>query len=85
MTYPAEDKNCRVCGARGVTEFHVTRCEQRAAEHHSVTRAATEAGVDLMRALDLLAHVRSGRGDDPAAIVRAVIDLGWRPVIGAGS
>lgn len=85
MTFPDHDLTCHVCSTRGVNAWHITRCEARRAEDQAVVRRAQEQGVPSVKALDLLAHVRSGRFDDPAAIVAVVMDLGWRPVIGGAS
>ncbi|GAB2762839.1 hypothetical protein [Nocardioides pakistanensis] len=85
MTFPDNDLTCHVCSNRGVNAWHITRCEARRAEDQAVVRRAQEQGVSSVKALDLLAHVRSGRTDDPAAIVAVVLDLGWRPVIGGAS
>lgn len=76
---------CPTCGNRGVDAWHVSRCAYQADLRQRLTERATERGVEAQPALDLWAHLRNIGDDGTLALERAltVIDLGWRPVVGA--
>lgn len=75
--------NCPACGGRDVTESHLHRCqiittERSAAEAHGETY-----GVPAVTTADLWAHLgHIASPQDATRIVRQVLDLGWRPVVG---
>lgn len=76
--------NCPACGGRDATESHLRRCqivttERRAAAAYGGTYAVPGVTTDDLWAH--LGHVASPQ--DATRIVRQVLDLGWRPVVGS--
>lgn len=77
---------CPTCRAADVDERHAVRCEllyetSAAAVKHG---RSDEVMIHGQKTRDLWAHIHTRTSDPEAArdIVRAVIDLGWRPVVG---
>lgn len=76
---------CPTCGQQDVDALHPARCAYEASIVRQLEQHAEACGVPAVAARDLLAHLRS-LGDDRAnALKRAktVMDLGWRPAVGA--
>jgi hypothetical protein len=74
-----------VCGDRDPGESHDRgRCERRDVSRRVVVSKAEKNGIPAATAIDLWAHLRTPRDDgtDAAFDAAAVIDLGWRPVVG---
>lgn len=78
---------CPVCGARDVEAVHVARCTYRHTFRRDVQAHAGVHGIPEVAAADLLAHLCDcySDGDQAHRAARTVIDLGWRPVVGAES
>ena len=72
---------CPTCGNQGIDSWHLTRCAYLADLRARVEQHATAAGVPVLAARDLWAHMREISDDGEQALRRAttVIDLGWRP------
>ena len=93
MTAPAPRDQlrdgCPHCGDHGaVTDAHRREC----ADFHANRRAAREAVPDVPPVCvdDLFAHITTPRCGGPWAtpgdgveIIRCLVDLGWRPVVGS--
>jgi hypothetical protein len=75
--------NCPDCGARDVTEHHIPRCHRNhVARTEAETHGATQ-GIPAVTTADLWAHLgHVASPEDATRIVRQVVDLGWRPVVG---
>ncbi len=77
--------HCPVCKSGDVNGLHVDRCQ----ESRMYLSVAVESGVanDVppVTTEDLWAHLNSRTHNEmsSAAIVRLVLDLGWRPVVGS--
>lgn len=75
--------NCPCCRSRDVTADHIDRCRvihtaRAEAEAHGATQA-----IPAVATADLWAHLgHVACPQDATRIVRQVIDLGWRPVVG---
>lgn len=75
--------NCQSCGNRDVTESHLARCRLITEERGSAMHHGEHYGVPGMTAADLWAHLgHVASPQDATRIVRQVLDLGWRPVVG---
>lgn len=81
---PAEKLHCASCGSRDVTQSHVARCARNhAARTEAQEHAATQA-IPAVTTADLWAHLgHVASPEDATRIVRQVVDLGWRPVVGS--
>ena len=82
MTAPI---SCDACGARDVTETHVGRCRVTTAARKEAAALGAAQGIPGVTTDDLWAHLghASSSPQDATRIVRQVIDLGWRPVVGS--
>lgn len=77
---------CPTCRCADVDREHAERCKRR----DETSAAAVKHGRDLdapihgEKTRDLWAHIATRFGDAEAArdVVKQVIDLGWRPVVG---
>lgn len=77
---------CPTCRSQDVDREHADRCKLRDA----TSAAAVKHGRDLdppihgQKTRDMWAHMHTRTGDPEVArdVVKAVIDLGWRPVVG---
>ena len=79
-----ERLNCPACHAHDVTETHVGRCARQTAERSKATAHGESYGVPAVTTADLWAHLgHVGNAEDATRIVRQVLDLGWRPVVGS--
>lgn len=80
----SERMDCPTCPARDVTDAHIGRCElttrtRKAAEDHGA-----QQGIPPVATADLWAHLgHVGNPEEATRIVRQVVDLGWRPVVGS--
>lgn len=76
--------SCPCCGARDVTETHLGRCRRNTvARTEAEAHGAAQAIPDVTTA-DLWAHIgHVASPEDATRIVRQVVDLGWRPVVGS--
>lgn len=76
--------DCPCCGSRDVTETHIGRCRRN---HTARTEAEAHGAAQAIPAValaDLWAHLgHVASPEDATRIVRKVIDLGWRPVVGS--
>lgn len=82
---PPERVDCRTCRAKDVDDAHVNRCAVRTkARADAVAHGRGDIGIHGAKTNDLWAHIFTRTGDPLVAldITRAVIDLGWRPVVG---
>lgn len=76
--------NCPTCGARDVTTTHIGRCERIHANRSQAAQLGSACGVPTVTTDDLWAHLGCvASPDDATRIVRQVLDLGWRPVVGS--
>lgn len=75
---------CPVCSNADVNGLHVDRCEERERYRQHALAAGRAAGIPDVTINDLWAHVSSRTSSVLYAteVVRLVIDLGWRPVVG---
>ena len=76
--------DCQCCGSRDVTQNHIDRCRMRfTARTEAEAIGAAQAIPDVTTA-DLWAHLgHVASPQDATRIVRQVVDLGWRPVVGS--
>ena len=76
--------DCERCGSRDVTQNHIDRCRMRfTARTEAEAIGAAQAIPDVTTA-DLWAHLgHVASPQDATRIVRQVVDLGWRPVVGS--
>ena len=75
--------HCPACGGRDVTESHLRRCEIVNTERSTAVRYGETYGVPAVTTADLWAHLGHVASPQEATrIVRQVLDLGWRPVVG---
>lgn len=84
MSAPRLDR-CLTCRAQDVDQEHADRCRITAAAHaDAVAHGRGDVGIHGRMTSDLWAHVHTRTGDPEAArdVVKQVIDLGWRPVVG---
>jgi len=93
MTAPVADVDgCATCGDRSaVSAEHRTVCAARAAARAEVEGLAS-IGARPVALLDLWAHLTTPRAGGPycsplvgVEVVRLVVDLGWRPLVGPGA
>jgi hypothetical protein len=84
MTSNPAKKDCPCCGSRDVTDAHLVRCRiSHAARTEAEAHGAARAIPDVTTA-DLWAHLgHVASPHDATRIVRQVVDLGWRPVVGS--
>lgn len=79
-----ERRNCPACHAHDVTESHLARCVRQAEERDKAAAHGEDYGVPAVTTADLWAHLgHVASYEDATRIVRQVLDLGWRPVIGS--
>lgn len=79
-----ERKNCPACSAHDVTESHLARCALITEERGKATAYGGTYGVPAVTTADLWAHLgHVASPQDATRIVRQVLDLGWRPVVGS--
>jgi hypothetical protein len=79
-----ERLNCPACHAHDVTENHLGRCARQHEERDKATAHGEGYGVPRVTTADLWAHLgHVGSFEDATRIVRQVLDLGWRPVVGS--
>jgi hypothetical protein len=75
--------HCPDCGAHDVTENHIGRCHRNTVARTEAEALASEQGIPAVTAADLWAHLgHVASAEDATRIVRQVVDLGWRPVVG---
>lgn len=76
--------DCACCGTRDTTDRHIERCRRN---HGARTEAEAHGAAQAIPAVttaDLWAHLGHVASDEDATrIVRQVVDLGWRPVVGS--
>lgn len=83
MSETTQRLNCACCGVRDVTQRHIDRCRaaytaRTEAEAHGAAQA-----IPAVTTADLWAHLgHVASPQDATRIVRQVIDLGWRPIVG---
>jgi hypothetical protein len=76
--------NCQSCGGRDVTETHLRRCEIVNTERSAAVAYGETYEVPAFTIADLWAHLgHVASPQDATRIVRQVLDLGWRPVVGS--
>lgn len=79
-----ERVNCPSCSARDVTETHLGRCSVQTAARSEAVVLGASYGVPEVTTADLWAHLgHVGNAEEATRIVRQVLDLGWRPVVGS--
>jgi hypothetical protein len=76
--------HCSSCGGRDVTENHLRRCQILTTERSAAVAHGETYGVPAVTTADLWAHLGhvAASPHDATRIVRQVLDLGWRPVVG---
>lgn len=75
---------CPTCHAKDVTANHPGRCERIHANRSQAAQLGSACGVPTATTEDLWAHLgHVASPDDATRIVRQVLDLGWRPVVGS--
>jgi hypothetical protein len=79
-----ERLNCAGCGSHDVTENHIGRCRRRARALDDARGHGAAQGIPAVTVDDLWAHLgHAANAEDATRIVRQVVDLGWRPVVGS--
>lgn len=79
----SERLNCATCPARDVTEVHIGRCQRTMAARTAAEEHGSQQGIPVVAMADLWAHLgHVGNPEEATRIVRQVVDLGWRPVVG---
>lgn len=76
-------QKCPTCGLSDVTDNHARRCAVTTAARTEAADLGESYGVPRVTTDDLWAHL--GHAADPISatrIIRQVLDLGWRPVVG---
>lgn len=78
---------CPVCSTVDVTGAHVDRCEEMERYRLRARAAVSAAGVPAATGMDLWAHLHTRTHNALVACLtlEAVLDLGWRPVVGSDS
>lgn len=75
---------CPVCGGRDVVESHLRRCQTVHTERSAAAAYGGTYAVPAVTTADLWAHLgHVATPQDATRIVRQVLDLGWRPVVGS--
>lgn len=78
--------DCQSCGAHDVTEAHIERCRIITTERDAAIAHGETYRVPAVTTADLWAHFgHVASPQDATRIVRQVLDLGWRPVVGSES
>jgi len=78
-----ERVNCPTCPARDVTPEHIQRCAYVETARAEAVALGTGYDVPQVTTADLWAHLgHVAAPPDATRIVRQVLDLGWRPVVG---
>lgn len=84
MSEPTPRISCDACGSRDVPEGHVQRCTWTTERRTAAVKHGETYGVPAVTTDDLWAHLgHVASPDDATRIVRQVLDLGWRPVVGS--
>lgn len=79
-----ERVNCPHCPVCDVGPNHIERCKVRTAALAEAEVLGAARGVPAVTTADLWAHLgHVAMPQDATRIVRQVIDLGWRPVVGS--
>jgi hypothetical protein len=77
-------KNCPTCGNRDATDTHIGRCRVTTASRKEAEVHGTAQSIPAVTTADLWAHLgHVASPQDATRIVRQVVDLGWRPVVGS--
>jgi hypothetical protein len=80
----SEKLDCKCCGSRDVTEAHIERCRRTTSARIAAEVHAAEQAIPSVTTADLWAHLgHVASPEDATRIVRQVVDLGWRPVVGS--
>lgn len=75
---------CPWCGSRDVIEEHLGRCELTTKARGEAVTHGRRYGIPDVTTTDLWAHLgHIAAPPDMTRIVRQVLDLGWRPVVGS--
>lgn len=76
--------DCPTCPSRDVTETHIEPCARRTRARNEAKALGETYGVPAVTADELWAHLGhvAVSPEDATRIVRRVLDLGWRPVVG---
>lgn len=76
--------NCDACGSRDVTDTHIGRCRRSTTARREAEAIGDAQGIPSVTTADLWAHLgHVASPEDATRIVRQVVDLGWRPVVGS--
>lgn len=77
-------ETCPTCQSRGTTPEHQTRCERLQMHRQAAIDHGATYSVPAATTADLWAHLgHVASAEDATRIVRQVLDLGWRPVVGS--
>lgn len=82
----SERIDCPSCSSRDVTPDHLGRCERLHVNRAAAVSLGAGHDVPAVTTADLWAHLgHVASPEDATRIVRQVLDLGWRPVVGKDS
>lgn len=77
-------RRCPTCAYPDVPDAHIGRCEQTTRARKEATKLGAGYNVPEVTTDDLWAHMgHIASPEDATRIVRQVLDLGWRPVVGS--
>lgn len=80
----ADNVDCPTCPARDVPPEHVGRCLRLHEARSEAVAVGNGHSVPEVTTADLWAHMgHVASPEDATRIVRKVLDLGWRPVVGS--
>ncbi|WP_436702433.1 hypothetical protein [Nocardioides sp. BYT-33-1] len=76
-------QDCPTCPSRDVTDTHIGRCRFVTTERTSAEQYGATQGIPAVATADAWAHLgHVATPQDATRIIRQIVDLGWRPVIG---
>lgn len=76
--------NCPCCGTRDTIQNHIDRCRRSHTARAEAEALGVGQAIPAVTTSDLWAHLgHVASPEDATRIVRQVIDLGWRPVVGS--
>ncbi|TIC78796.1 hypothetical protein [Nocardioides sp. GY 10127] len=80
----AARRDCATCPSRDVSEHHHEACARRVRAIDEAQALGRAQGIPEVTTADLWAHLGhvAVAPEDATRVIRQVIDLGWRPVVG---
>lgn len=80
----SERQDCPTCPSRDVTEAHIGRCRITTTARTEAAALGVAQSIPTVATDDLWAHLgHVASPQDATRIVRQLVDLGWRPVVGS--